>query len=100
MQAYISPRSFGLVGKMSLVYVHLTLLFICRVSAVPKYLPDAQGVRDNTIETYFFAWISILGDFSNLSALHGVNLSLRQLKRVFHSRGLQRRRVRSILQDI
>ena len=85
--------------KISHVYIHLALLFVCRVSPVPKYLPDAQGVRNPIIESYFLLGFQYSEILAFLSALHGVSLSLRQLKRVLHSRGFQRRRVRSS-QDI
>ena len=65
-----------------------------------RHLQDAQGDRDTIIESYLSLGFQYSEILAFPGALHGINLSLRQLKRVLHSRGFQRRRVRSSLQDI
>ena len=72
-------------------------LFWAFCDALPPYIPalsaGLQNNRDACIIQYFslgFGYAEILGF---LSFVHGINLSLRQLKRILQKNGLKRRKV-------
>ena len=79
------------------VYINLGFIsLVCSVAGVlPKYSPAVQSnvlTRDKVIEKYFILGLNapeILGFIVNV---HGISLSLRQLKRVLRNRGCRRRR--------
>ena len=79
------------------VYIYIVFIsLVCSVAGVlPKYSPAVQSnvlTRDKVIEKYFILGLNapeILGFIVNV---HGISLSLRQLKRVLRNRGCRRRR--------
>ena len=78
-------------------------MFVKCNSVLPPYLPFLQtGVleRDELIEYYFNIGISYSEILMFLGCVHGIYLSIRQLKRILASLGLGRRRNRSNIDDI
>ena len=76
------------------VYCHCVL---------PGYLPavgESSFNRDEVIATYFNLGLSYSEILAFLSCSHGVDLSLRQLKRVLKSKRLSRRKNYSPLQEV
>jgi len=59
---------------------------------MPDYLPVNQAVsRNNAIENYFMLGFTASEILSFLLDVHGVRLSLRQLRRILKNRGCTRR---------
>ena len=74
-----------------------------RCNSVPPYPPVVQNgnlQRDGLIEYYFHLGISYSEILMLLESLHGIYLSIRQLKRILRNRGLGRRINRPDPEDI
>ena len=88
--------------------VLLPFLFCCAGAVLDSYLAlesleaNFANDQDSTIENYFNAnachkYCEIL---AFLLSYHGINISLRQLKRILNTKGLRRRKHPSDLQDV
>ncbi|XP_067052296.1 uncharacterized protein [Acropora muricata] len=79
-------------------FVLSLVLFSCSFEAVnavlPSYIP-ALGIayygRDSLVQQYFHLGLNYVEIISFLLLIHGINLSLRQLKRILRRKGLTRR---------
>ena len=79
-------------------FVLSLMLFSCSFEAVnavlPSYIP-ALGIayygRDSLVQQYFHLGLNYVEIISFLLLIHGINLSLRQLKRILRRKGLTRR---------
>ena len=69
---------------------------------MPSYIPVTSGSfdRDSLIECYFSLGLSYSEILSFLLLVHGIRISIRQLKRILCSKGLRRRRNHSELREI
>ena len=66
--------------------------FLVAEGVIPEYLPVNQAVeRNEVIENYFTLGFSASEILSFLVNVHGIHLSLRQLRRILRSRGCRRR---------
>lgn len=66
--------------------------FLVAEAVIPEYLPVNQAVeRNEVIENYFTLGFSASEILSFLVDVHGIHLSLRQLRRILRSRGCRRR---------
>ena len=75
-------------------YLCVFLVFSNSSIAAPDYLSfqaDVSNDRDSIIKSYFLLGFQYCEILAFLSSLHGIQLSLRQLKRVLRRMGLQRR---------
>ena len=81
----------------------LPFLFCCTVAVLDSYLALEGNVvndRDSIIENYFNAGYKYCEILAFLIAYHGINISLRQLKRILNTKGLRRRKHPSDLEDV
>ena len=92
---------------MAVIECAACLIFICiclpDASAImPSYIPVTSGSFDcdSLIECYFSLGLSYSEIRSFLLLVHGIRISIRQLKRILCSKGLRRRRNRSELREI
>ena len=69
---------------------------------MPSYIPVTSGNsdRNSLIECYFNLGLDHSEILSFLLLVHGIQLSIRQLKRVLFSKGFRRRRIHSHPQEI
>ena len=88
---------------MAFVYLVFFALICSATAVLPNYSPALQAdgsSRDEIIEKYFFLGLSnaeILGFIVNV---HGIRLSLRQLKRILSKRKCKRRNDQDNLEDV
>ena len=71
--------------------------------AVQRYLPRTglqEDDRQSLIENYFDLGFQYSEILAFLSGLHGIQLSLRQLKRILQTLGLRRRRGHASVQEL
>ena len=86
--------------------VLLPFLFCCAVAVLDSYLAlegleaNVANDRDSIIENYFNAGYKYWEILAFLLLYHGINISLRQLKRILNTKGLRRRKHPSDLQDV
>ena len=90
----------------SLYYLCLFVIFtlLNQSVAVQRYLPRTGGLQENDrqslIENYFDLGFQYSEILAFLSGLHGIQLSLRQLKRILQTLGLRRRRGHASVQEL
>ena len=86
--------------------VLLPFLFCCAVAILDSYFAlggleaSVANDRDSIIENYFNAGCKYCEILAFLLSYHGINISLRQLKRILNTKGLRRRKHPSDLQDV
>ena len=86
--------------------VLLSFLFCCAVAVLDSYLAlegleaNVANDRDSIIENYFNAGYKYCEILAFLLLYHGINISLRQLKRILNTKGLRRRKHPSDLLDV
>ena len=86
--------------------VLLPFPFCCAVAVLDSYLAleglEANFVndRDSITENYFNAGYKYCEILAFLISYHGINISLRQLKRILNTKGLRRRKHPSDVQDV
>ena len=78
--------------------VLLTLLSIGE--AVFYYYPQRTDDRDTIIEHYFKLGLQYTEILAFLNSLHGVQLSLRHLKRILRAKGLRRRNDNATVEEV
>ena len=78
--------------------VLLTLLSIGE--AVFYYYPQHTDDRDTIIEHYFKLGLQYTEILAFLNSLHGVQLSLRHLKRILRAKGLRRRNDNATVEEV
>lgn len=78
---------------------HFSAMSVPSASAYHPYLNHHISDRNSLIKSYFELGIRY-SEILEFLALHGVHISLRQLKRILQSMGLQRRKGHSGVQDI
>ena len=97
-------REQALVDTMKFITVLFLALMCSSSSAVlPNYSPAIQGTartRDELIQDYFNLGLTAPEITSFLVCVHGIQISLRHLKRVLKRQGCTRRRNRSDLREI
>ena len=82
------------------------LIFLANVgivnSVLPRYLPSSQEnyERDDLIVKYFHLGLKYSEILLFLASSHGIQLSLRQLKRVLTKRGFGRRKMYSSTDNV
>ena len=81
--------------ELNLILFLISCLFFGTNAVLERYIPD-QGEhgnmdRDQLIESYFDLGFQQHEIVAFLTLLHGIRISLRQLKRIFQRRGLRRR---------
>ena len=84
-------------------FILLPFLFCCTVAVLDSYLALEGNVandRDSIIENYFNAGYKYCEILAYLILYHGINISLRQLKRILNTKGLRRRKHPSDLGDV
>jgi len=78
-----------------LIFFIFSVIFIQSFSVeavMPEYLPVNRAVnRDDAIESYFTLGFTASEILSFLLNVHGIRLSLRQLRRILKNRGCTRR---------
>ena len=95
---------FKMVATKQLLLLCCFLCFQECGSVLPGYIPslvdDGNTPREVLIEEYFKAGLNYSEISAFLFLVHGVLLSVRQLKRILKAMGLQRRRNPSDVNDI
>ena len=86
--------AYACVSLQLLLVLLLLQLMVC-VCAPPRLLPYSGLSRNQLITKYFFDGYPYKTILILLGLLHGISLSLRQLKRILRSLGLHRRTVRT-----
>ena len=77
---------------MTFFLISLMVQIFVTEAVIPEYLPVNEAVeRNDAIENYFALGFSASEIIGFLLNVHGINLSLRQLKRILKSRGCRRR---------
>ena len=72
--------------------IWFSLFYLSTEAVIPEYFPVFHAVdRNDAIQEYFTLGFSASEILSFLFNVHGIQLSLRQLKRVLKSRGCMRR---------
>ena len=89
---------------MAILTKKVSLLFrLSRcISTMPGYIPVTPGNsdRNSLIECYFNLGLDYSEIINFLLLVHGIRLSVRQLKRVLFSKGLCRRRNHSDIEEV
>ena len=95
-------NKMALMSKMVLSLLCFILCLSRGTSIMPSYIPVTSGNsdRNSLIECYFNLGLDYSEILSFLLLVHGIQLSIRQLKRVLFSKGLRRRRNHSQPQEI
>ena len=79
------------------------MMSTCDGVRLANHIPILQGYpagRDDLIESYFHLGLEYTEILLFLVFSHGINLSLRQLKRILKAKGLGRRRNASDLREV
>ena len=86
------------------IFAVIFFLWMCPVAAVlPQYTPAIQAAgltRNEFIKRYFYLGFNYLEIVGFLVNVHGIRLSLRQIKRILRKRGCTRLNERSDLDDV